>query len=370
MCALACGKKVIDIKLNEDGFYAPIISDETKCVNCGMCVEVCSFHHNELLVKPTVISSYAAWSNDSKTRRYSSSGGVAFEIAKELLKKGYKVCGVKYNLESNRAEHYIANDIEDLIPSVGSKYLQSYTVDGFKQLNRKEKFLVVGTPCQIDSLRRLIRKRKCEDNYLLVDFFCHSVPSMLGWQYYLRTIPKEIGSIKAVTWRNKEDGGWHNSYRINVIGESGNYVSSRKEGDLFYKLFLDDLCIGPQCVGACKYKYNNSSADIRIGDLWGKLYKNDQNGVSAVIAFTEKGRQAIESLDGVTFLEQPLNIVTEGQRKTNAKANPLRNSIMKQLREKGHIGTMTMFMACYLRMISRRFRAYTNVSYIKEKLKR
>ena len=335
-----------------------------------MCIEVCSFHSEGLSMKTTKTSSYAAWSNDSKTRKNSSSGGVAYELSKKLLKEGYKVCGVKYNVEANRAEHYIANSVEELIPSIGSKYLQSYTLDGFKQLNLKDKFLVTGTPCQIDSLRRLIRKKKCEENYVLVDFFCHSVPSMLGWQYYLRTIPKEIGSIKAITWRNKEDGGWHNSYQIHVIGKSGKYVSSRKEGDLFYKLFLDDLCIGRQCVSSCKYKYNKSSADIRIGDFWGNSYKNENKGVSAVIVFTEKGRKIFETLNGVSIFEHPLEIVTEGQRKKNAKPNPLRNKIIKQLKTKGHIGTITLFTACYFRMISRRIRAYTNFSYIKEKLKK
>lgn len=61
--------------------------------------------------------------------------------------------------------------MEELIPSIGSKYIQSYTVDGFKAIDRKQKYLVTGTPCQIDSFRRYIRKFKKEENFILMDFF-------------------------------------------------------------------------------------------------------------------------------------------------------------------------------------------------------
>ena len=72
-------------------------------------------------------------------RRKCSSGGAGFEIGKYLLGQGYKVCGVRFDADKNRAEHYIATTVEELIPSAGSKYIQSYTVDGFKAVNRKEK---------------------------------------------------------------------------------------------------------------------------------------------------------------------------------------------------------------------------------------
>lgn len=57
---------------------------------------------------------------------------------------------------------------------------------------------------------------------------------------------------------------------------------------MFYALFLGDLCFGKQCYKNCKYKYEHSSADIRIGDMWGETYKDDEDGVSCAIAFTEK----------------------------------------------------------------------------------
>ena len=48
------------------------------------------------------------------------------------------------------------------------------------------------------------------------------------------------------------------------------YNKKRSEGDLFYKFFLGNMCLGRACYKDCKFKYLNSAADIRIGDLLGK----------------------------------------------------------------------------------------------------
>ena len=77
-----------------------------------------------------------------KTRRICSSGGIGYEVGKKLISQGFKVCGVLYNSEKERAEHYIATSVEELIPSIGSKYIQSYTVDGFKAINRRKSTLL------------------------------------------------------------------------------------------------------------------------------------------------------------------------------------------------------------------------------------
>ena len=51
VCSIACAKKIIDIKLNTDGFYEPFIIEPEKCVDCGLCVEVCSYSHNDYALK-------------------------------------------------------------------------------------------------------------------------------------------------------------------------------------------------------------------------------------------------------------------------------------------------------------------------------
>lgn len=349
VCAIVCSKRIIDIKLNPEGFYEPNISETEKCTNCGLCLDVCAYNHDELSVPNKPLNSYAAWSNEPAVRQKCSSGGIGFEIGRYLIEQGYKVCGVRYNIETNRAEHYIATTIEELIPSIGSKYIQSYTVDGFKAINRNEKYLVTGTPCQIDSFRRYIRKFKKEDNFILMDFFCHGVPSMLVWDKYLKWAESKVGKITYVSWRNKFTGwhdswamsidgentaepvNWHDSYNM-LIKERKGYLNSRlSEGDIFYRLFLSDACLGKACYEKCKYKYNKSAADIRIGDLWGKTYAKDEKGVSVAIAFTEKGNEILRQCK-VQLTEYTFEIATEGQMKENAHISKQRETIFNMLK--------------------------------------
>lgn len=329
-CATACGKRIISIRLNKDGFYEPHIEDMDKCVDCGHCVDVCSFLHDNCALEEKPRACYAAWSKEYVVRRKCSSGGVGFEIGRNLIEQGYKVCGVRYNAEDGRAEHYIAATVHELIPSIGSKYIQSYTLDGFKSINRKEKYLVTGTPCQIDSFRRYIRRLRIEDNFVLLDFFCHGVPSMLMWQKYVENVEKQTGKTTYASWRNKFTGwhdswtmaidgtdkgekvNWHDSYNVLMRVKKSFYNSRYMQGDLFYAFFLGNSCLGRACYDKCKYKKAASSADIRIGDCWGKAYENDDDGVSSVLVFTEKGERLLRNLN-CEFIPQPLELVTEGQ---------------------------------------------------------
>lgn len=352
VCASSCPKAIIAITLNKDGFYEPTITESDKCIGCGFCLDVCSFSHKDKAVDNVPMASYASWSNDEQIRRKCSSGGIGFEIAKMFIDNGYKVVACRYNVEKERAEHYIATTVEELVQSTGSKYIQSYTLEAFKKIDRKGRYLVVGTPCQIDSFRRYIKRFKCEDNFVLMDFFCHCVPSMHAWKAYIKMQEKKVGKVTYASWRNKFEYGWHDSWIMGIdgektskpvdwhesynilISEKKSFIQSRKsQGDLFYKLFLGDLCLGKQCQTDCKFKYDQSSADIRIGDLWGKTYKDDEKGVSALIAFTERGKAVIDELNDVTLIEHPFEVVAEGQMKKNAQAKEMKPLVMYLLKK-------------------------------------
>ena len=367
VCVVACRKRIIDIHLNKEGFYEPFLIHPERCTDCGLCVDVCSYSHDDITLKNPQITSYGAWSKDPQIRKKCSSGGVGFEIGRLAIAQGCKVCGVKYNPEKNQAEHYIASNINELIPSIGSKYIQSYTVDGFKAIDRKQKYLVTGTPCQIDSFRRYIQKFHCEDNFILLDFFCHGVPSKLMWNKYVEMQEKRIGKLIYASWRNKIDFGWHDSYTMGLEGlekhidavtwhndynqdikERKTYITSRmSEQDLFYKLFLGDVCLGKACYDKCRFKYDQSSADIRIGDAWGSHYQNDEKGVSTAIAFTGKGHDLLKLCQCV-LVSLPFEVVAEGQMKECPQRKPTTRKVMKALmQEKTTIEDIELILKRY-----------------------
>ena len=316
VCSIACGHHLISIEQDKDGFYIPRITDMERCTQCGLCTKVCAYLHEEVLQTDGEPQGYAAWSRREEVRHACSSGGVGFEIGCALMEQGYKLCGVRYNADKHRAEHYIATTPEEWNASKGSKYIQSYTADAFGKINRKERYLVTGTPCQIDSFRCYLRMFKAEDNFVLMDFFCHGVPSKLVWNKYLKDVEKRIGKVASVSWRDKTSG-WHDSWAMdcrNVAGDK-TYVSRLSQGDTFYRLFLGNQCLGKACYRHCKYKHLASAADIRIGDLWGRAYKDEERGVSALIALTEKGRQVIATTETIECIPHTMDDVVEGQMK-------------------------------------------------------
>lgn len=140
----ACPKQIIALKLNKNGFYEPRIESADQCIKCSICVEVCAFAADSQVIdlKPT---SYAAWSLNDDIRKNSSSGGIAFEIGRQMLQQGFKICVVRYNYAKQIPEHYIARNEEELAASAGSKYLQSDTTDGFAGIDIHDKYVVTGT---------------------------------------------------------------------------------------------------------------------------------------------------------------------------------------------------------------------------------
>ena len=349
VCSKPCPVHIIDIRLNKEGFYEPFLIDPEKCTQCGLCRDVCAFIKEERANNLTPIASFAAWSNDDKVRKKASSGGVGMEIALYLQKQGYKIVGVRYNAEKCRAEHFIASTPEDLTQITGSKYIQSYPVEGWTGISRKEKYLITGSPCQIDSFRNYIKRMRLpEENFILLDFFCHGVPSMFVWQKYTKDIEKVTGNA---SWRNKWNYGWHDSWIMGIDGEKNGekinwhdsynmlikgkktFIQSRfSQGDKFFRLFLEDCCLGSHCYNNCKYKWAQSSADIRICDLWGNTYKENEDGVTGTVVFTNKGLDVITA-SNICLIEHPFDIVAEGQMRKSPNYQNWYEKVMASLRD-------------------------------------
>lgn len=341
------------MQLDKDGFWMPKITDKDACINCGICLRCCAFADDKLANDSHPINAYAGWSSEASVRSACSSGGVAFEISRYLIKDGYKVCAVSYNCQEDRAEHYIATDAESLVKSVGSKYIPSYTYDAFSLIDINAKHLIIGTPCQVDSFRRYVRLKRKEENFVFVDFFCHGVPSMNVWRRYVTEAKRKIGNIEFVSWRNKCDG-WTNSWSMSLDSkrfegdismleekrENSAIVSMRSDGNPFYYMFLSNSCLNKACFKKCKYKYDKSAADIRIGDLWGRTYADNREGVSAVVAFTERGQDVLEGCDCVLH-PHDFAVVAEGQMKNQPKM-PVTYYMLKWLMRIPRLSLATM----------------------------
>lgn len=339
------------MRIDSNGFYQPYITSTEECIDCSLCLKNCAYYNTETSSAKEPPIGYATWSNNPQIRQAASSGGTGYEIAHFLVEKGYIFCGVKYDVKNGRAEHYLAESVDEIKDSTGSKYIQSFTLNAFKQIDFKnKKYVVFGTPCQIASLHRLIGRKGTRDNFVLVDFFCHGVPSMLLWGKYINWAESKVGKISQVKWRNKSTGwhdswnmiacgnncetiDWHDSY--NLLIKKKSFLSSRaSQGDLFYKYFFGHHCLGFHCTSACAFKMTKSYADIRIGDLWGKTYEKDDKGVTCVLAMTQRGNDILNSIDDIHKEITSVDVVCEGQMRNNAHAHPLRPFMLSMLRSR------------------------------------
>lgn len=317
VCSLSCPQNIIEIK-KCDGFLRPVISNVDQCIQCGICLKTCSFNSRDNLTFSTdEVSLYSAQSKDSNVLRTTTSGGTAYELFKHAALSGYEVMCVQFDNEGNRPVYFIASSIDDLEKSKGSKYMQADFSSVKDDIDWKKKYFVIGTPCAIASFRRLIKLKRKEGNFILLDFFCHGMPSFKLWNSYLKMRGLEPTDIRNVVFRPK-DFGWHQSYRVKLYANDTKIISPPPKEDVFFKFFLGDRCLQKSCYDDCMFKQLKSCADIRIGDLWGHKYRDNESGVSGVVVLTSKGDHMIRHCTGIELKEEKPETILKGQMKKNA----------------------------------------------------
>lgn len=312
---------------NQNGFYRPVVEPE-KCVDCGKCVATCAFGNDDAQSNQT-IHAFSAWSANAEIRRNSTSGGVLFELTRHLINNGYDAVGVKYNCENNKAEYFIAYNEESLLDSVGSKYAQAVNFDVFRDIDFDRHHIIISTPCTIASLSKFIPKDK-RDNFILVDFFCHGLPSYNLLDKYINHVENKIGYIKRFHFRSK-DTGWQDSTTIKAYGTEGEYTSSLSHGDIFFKMFLRDRCLAACCYDSCRFKARHSCADIRVGDFWGTKYSDSTEGINAVFVFNERGMKAIDCCGGLVVNVVAAEDILAGQHSKCPRRAKSYSYVMKNL---------------------------------------
>lgn len=84
-CAQACPNSCINMILDEEGFWYPII-DKKKCINCKKCENVCPTKKNSINSNERKGAVYISYALDDGIRLQSSSGGMFRLIAEEAIK--------------------------------------------------------------------------------------------------------------------------------------------------------------------------------------------------------------------------------------------------------------------------------------------
>ena len=298
-CVASCPKKAIGLNVSEDGFLAPVIDDDL-CVDCGICQKVCYRFINPASQACVMWDKmvYGAFSSDQGIQQTTTSGGFAHELSLWGIEHGYKIMGVIYDYEKDHAKTVLISQLEDMKLLKGSKYIQSDSSEAFTLLleeakkDLSQKYICIGTPCQIFGLRQLIRQHRLTNEFILVDLFCHGVPSYNVWKPYISQKRRELGKLDQVQFRYKGNG-WH-QYMIRLTGEKGVYTEFAYK-DIFYRYFFDNVALNTSCF-TCALRKEYVASDLRLGDFWGSAYEQREDGVSAVLVATDKGQIVLNKL--------------------------------------------------------------------------
>lgn len=294
-CGDICPRKAIVFVPDNEGFLYPQIDTE-RCIKCGLCNKICPIENHEAKLANSELKPECFVANHKHLdiRFDSTSGGAFTALAEAMLKNGGYVGGAVYT-EDWHVKQIITDKIDDLPRLRSSKYIQSNALGYYSRakelLEKGNRLLFVGLPCQVVALRNFLNKEY--DNLILVELICRYINSPLAYEKYLKYLETEYDSeIVYIKPKNKELGWRELTHKV-VFKNGKTYYGTIKK-DKFMKASMGANCLSRPSCYECKFKGFPRNADITIGDYWVKEITSkldDNTGTSIILLNTKKGKE-------------------------------------------------------------------------------
>ncbi len=303
-CYNSCSCNAISICQDSEGFYIPVIKDES-CILCGKCTKICPLNQQQVYDEPSrdfYLDAYACYNKNESVREKSSSGGMFSTLSNYIWDNAGIVYCAEFdnNYKVIHERHSVKTEA-----FMGSKYVQSYIGEIYKNvledLKCGKKVLFSGTPCQVAGLKSFLGKNW--DNLYTVDFICHGVPSPLLWEKYVESFSIKSDNVD-VSFRSKIKS-WNCFSFTLTEAESGRVLLSEDLSENVYlKCFLKNISVSIAC-GDCHFKAGNMQSDITLADFWGveKVFPDvsDNKGMSLCLINTIKGQELYNRIQTEVF---------------------------------------------------------------------
>ncbi len=294
-CGDVCPRQAIDFPVDEEGFWHPQI-DSAKCIDCHRCQRICpvlklSARQQTNAEQPKV---YATYHKDHAIRCNSTSGGMYYALAENILAKGGWLAGCVYTDDFDHAEHIVSNTTEGLQRIMRSKYFQSDTQGIYLKvkelLNQGELVLFCGAPCQVAALYKFLGKEY--EKLFTVDFICRGINTPLAYQSYMKELTEKYQSLlREVRFKDKSKG-W-TKLGTKIIFANGTVYYRNRFNDPWVNGFIaGDIYMRRSCA-KCHFKEFPRIADVTIGDFWGIPLTLDEKkyGLSLAMINNKKGQE-------------------------------------------------------------------------------
>ena len=245
-------------------------------------------------------SAYVGHANEDPFRRNGSSGGLTSWVAAELLRTGMvdaiaHVGPADPQSDGRFFAYRISRTLDELSDGAKSRY---YPVELSSVLceirERSGRYAVVGVPCFIKAihlLRRLdpvVRERVTHT----LGLFCGHMKSAAMVESFAWQLGAEIGRVRAVDYRLKDESRPANWYRAHLELDDGSaraqdwwHLADGDWGAGFFQNPACDWC--DDVVG--------ETADVSFGDAWVEPYSSDGRGTNVMVVRSKEIAQMIEA---------------------------------------------------------------------------
>lgn len=308
LCANICPKSCISIYSDNTELYA--VKDENICISCGLCEKVCPSLQKPKGNEPQ--KAFAAWSNDKETHRQSASGGIATEIYRYALSKGWSTVGVIFN-DSFEAVYKVTTDIKDIFFFKNSKYVYSNPFDVYTQVRKLckngKKVVFVGLPCHVAAMLTMAEEFKFRNQLFLIDLACHGTPSPVLFQDHFNALQAQLKEKVTKVYFRDPSFGTQNFF-FSLYHEDKLLLRSKVSEDLYCYGYHHGL-IYRECCYQCKYAKRTRFGDLTLSDYRGlgtvSLYNDNRTKVSCILVNTQRGENWLASMNTLILHHRPID---------------------------------------------------------------
>ena len=296
----------VEVKIDDDGYSRPIISSDSskngesdrnislKEYCPGLAVPMEDGFPDRDSVWGNIVGIYNGYSVDESLRFSGSSGGVISAICNYALTSGYAdfVINVSASDNSIDNETKIRESGFDFCESAGSRYSPASPASQLRHvIENNGKYVFVGKPCDVAALKNLqgVIPELRERVVLSISFMCAGTPSMKSTDEIIEKLGGERNKTVSFKYRG---GGWPGLTEAKFdSGITNSMEYSESWGRILNKTLQHRCKVCADGIGEL--------ADIVCADSWecdekGYPLFAEKNGMSMVIARTNKGKQFVD----------------------------------------------------------------------------